>query len=66
MLRNTKLCVENPVTFEATLNEDNKNIYEVVFIISSAFFAITTIIYYVMYKKIENSGQINELMQSLK
>lgn len=66
MLRDTKLCAENPVTFQASLDEHNKNIYEVVFIISSVLFTITTIIYFIMYKKIENSGQTNELMQSLR
>lgn len=65
MLKNKNLCTENPITFDATINEHNKDIYKIVFIVSTTIFSVCTIIYYVLIRKIENSGQYNEMMRRI-
>lgn len=65
MLRDKHLCIENPNTFEATLDDHNKDTYKIVLIVSSVILSISTIIYCAMIKQVENSGQYGDLMRSL-
>jgi len=61
MLRNEQLCAENPYIFESTINDHNKYLYKIMFFASLVIFSISTIIYFVLFKKIENDGQLKEL-----
>ncbi len=66
MLRGANMCAESPIIIKANLDEHNKDIYKIIFIVSSVIFSITTVGYCVMYTKIENSGKINELFRALR